>query len=201
MRAEDRRELVIQAAVQVFGDHGYFGTTTDHVAKAAAVSQPYVVRIFGSKENLFVEVLDRTLEELHGSFAAALAQCTDDGVGNSECHDRLGHTYKNLLRDSGMLLTMMHAFLLGSDPVIGPRARAGFTRIYSFLRHDAGMTPDEASSFLATGMLINTMATLRMGDDVDVNDDAAEFVNILFPGELETLVRSKPTPDLTVVQR
>ncbi len=72
MRSEDRRELILEAATAVFGDHGYEGATTDQVAKAAGVSQPYVVRMFGSKEQLFLEVLHRALERLLAVFRAAI---------------------------------------------------------------------------------------------------------------------------------
>ena len=49
MTAEDRRELVLAAATRAFARGGYAGTSTDAVAKEAGVSQPYVVRIFGTK--------------------------------------------------------------------------------------------------------------------------------------------------------
>ena len=77
MKAEDRRELVIQAATAVFGDYGYYGTTTDQIARAAGVSQPYVVRMFGTKERLFTTVLERALEMLLDTFRAALAEPSD----------------------------------------------------------------------------------------------------------------------------
>ncbi|MBN8883980.1 MAG: helix-turn-helix transcriptional regulator, partial [Salana multivorans] len=47
MRGSERRELVLSAAAEVFGERGYVGATTDAVARAAGVSQPYVVRMFG----------------------------------------------------------------------------------------------------------------------------------------------------------
>jgi AcrR family transcriptional regulator len=52
MRSEDRRVLILEAATAVFGEQGYHGATTDAIARAAGVSQPYVVRMFGSKEAL-----------------------------------------------------------------------------------------------------------------------------------------------------
>ena len=56
------------------------------VARAAGVSQPYVVRMFGTKENLFLEVLERALERLLGAFRAAVEET---GRGRSEqCRDR-----------------------------------------------------------------------------------------------------------------
>src|SRR3954449_1020813 len=72
MRSVDRRELILEAATAVFGERGYVGATTDAVAKAAGVSQPYVVRMFGTKEALFLAVLDRALDRLLDSFGRAL---------------------------------------------------------------------------------------------------------------------------------
>jgi TetR/AcrR family transcriptional regulator len=183
MRAEDRRELILEAAMGVFGDYGYVGTTTDQVARAAGVSQPYVVRIFGTKEKLFLEVLERALSTLMTDFHSALADNSDVPV-----HIRLGRAYFNLLGDRGLLLSLMHGFVLGSDPVIGPRAREGYLEVYLFLRDNAGFSPDDAHLFLANGMLINTMIGLRMSDDYDTNPVARELLKAAFPEKLDLLL-------------
>ncbi len=183
MKAHDRRELVIESATAVFGDYGYYGTTTDQIARAAGVSQPYVVRMFGTKEKLFVEVLERALVLLLGSFRRALAN--DDG---QPLQRRLGLSYVGLLEHRGLLLSLMHAFVLGSDPVIGERARQGFLQVYEFLRTEAGMTSTEAGLFLAGGMLSNTMIGLRM-TDMDSSDPIAhELLEACFPEKLEVVV-------------
>ena len=62
LSSDERREQILVAALAVFGAKGYVGTTTDDVAKAASVSQPYVVRLFGTKENLFLAVLRAALD-------------------------------------------------------------------------------------------------------------------------------------------
>jgi len=126
MRAEDRRELILEAATAVFGERGYVGTTTDAVAKAAGVSQPYVVRMFGTKEALFLEVLHRALDRLLVTFRAALADGIAAGESGLDVGHRIGMAYADLLTDRGLLLSLMHAFILGSDPVIGKAAREGF---------------------------------------------------------------------------
>jgi len=129
MRVEDRKELVLTAATAVFGEHGYVGTTTDAVAKAAGVSQPYVVRMFGTKEALFLAVLERALGRLLDAFEAAIDE------GGDDLHQRIGAAYGELLSDRGLLLSLMHAFVLGSDPTIGNAARRGFLQVYALLRH------------------------------------------------------------------
>jgi AcrR family transcriptional regulator len=192
MRAEDRRELVLTAATAVFGERGYVGTTTDAVARAASVSQPYVVRMFGTKEALFLAVLERALERLVATFRGAIAENPESSP--AEIHQRIGASYGELLTDRGLLLSLMHAFVLGSDPAIGRAARRGFLEVYRLLRHEAAFTPQEAQAFLASGMLMNTLIGLRMADDFD-DPDVRELIECAAPTKADVLVRlSRATP-------
>ena len=185
MRSEDRRELILAAATEVFGDYGYVGATTAQVARAAGVSQPYVVRMFGTKEKLFLEVLLRALGLLLTSFRATLAEESDEPLSR-----RLGLAYVDLLQDRGLLLSLMHGFVLGSDPAIGETARCGFLEVYTFLREEAGYSADESQAFLASGMLVNTMIGIRMSDEYDSNPVAAELLTAAFPERLELALGS-----------
>ncbi|MBO9578173.1 MAG: TetR/AcrR family transcriptional regulator [Microbacteriaceae bacterium] len=189
MKAEDRRELVLAAATAVFGERGYFGATTDAVAKAAGVSQPYVVRMFGTKEALFLAVLTRALDRLLGAFRVALA---GDGPahpdGSAAPHRGLGAAYAELLADRGLLLSLMHGFILGSDTEIGACARAGFLQVYRFLREDAGFSADEVHEFLAEGMLLNTLVGIRMAVDYDTDPAARELLDTALPTKAEFLL-------------
>jgi AcrR family transcriptional regulator len=182
MNAVDRRELVLEAATVVFGERGYAGTTTDQVAKAAGVSQPYVVRMFGTKEELFLSVLRRDLARLLDSFRAVLA---NDPVTN--IHHRLGAAYIDMVSDRGILLSLMHGFILGADPVIGKVAREGFMDVYRLLRDEAGFTADQVESFLAHGMLINTLVGIRLTDDYASDADARELLDIAIGDKLPML--------------
>jgi TetR/AcrR family transcriptional regulator len=190
MASDERRVLVLEAATAVFGQRGYAGTTTDQVATAAGVSQPYVVRIFGTKEKLFLAVLHRALDTLMTAFRGALAEKSDVPV-----HDRLGLAYADLLVDRGLLLSLMHGFVLGADPEIGKTARHGFLDVYNFLKIEAGMTPAEASDFLAHGMMLNTLVGIRMADEYDTNPDARELLETAMPTKLGLLrgLSSAPT--------
>ncbi len=186
MRSADRRELILEAATAVFGELGYGGATTDKVAKAAGVSQPYVVRMFGTKEQLFLEVLRRALDRLLAGFRSELAK--GPGTPEAPLGHRFGQAYVELLRDRGILLSLMHAFVMGSDPVIGKAARDGWLEVYAFLRREAGFSAEEVHQFLANGMLLNTLVGLRMSDDYDTNSDAAECMATALPQKLEVLL-------------
>ncbi|HEX3679519.1 MAG TPA: TetR/AcrR family transcriptional regulator [Galbitalea sp.] len=186
MASDERRILVLEAATAVFGQRGYAGTTTDQVATAAGVSQPYVVRIFGTKEKLFLAVLQRALDTLMAAFRRALADTAPEPV-----HHRLGVAYADLLTDRGLLLSLMHGFVLGADPEVGKVARAGFLEVYSFLKDEAGMAPEEASDFLAHGMMLNTLIGLRMTDEYDTNPDARELLETAMPDKLGLLLERR----------
>jgi AcrR family transcriptional regulator len=187
MKAGDRRELVLEAATAVFGDHGYVGTTTDQIAKAAGVSQPYVVRMFGTKEALFIEVLRRALDRLLAVFRGVLAENAADPDGPPLDH-RLGVAYVDLVTDRGILLSLMHAFVLGGDPSIGRVARAGFLEVYALLREEAGFPPERVREFLAGGMLINTLVGLRMATEFETDPAARELLEATVPEKLGLLL-------------
>ena len=194
MSSDERREQIIAAAVAVFGAKGYVGTTTDDVARAAAVSQPYVVRLFGTKEKLFLAALEDSLGRLMAAFAEVSAQVPADGdQGRRE--ELMGAAYVGLLRLRGMHQILSHAFLLGSHPVIGPAARSGFARVWRFLREDAGFTPDDARKFLAMGMLINTILGLRMTEEYGQDAGMTELFNECFPNSVDAVLEGAPRVD------
>ncbi|MGA0568745.1 TetR/AcrR family transcriptional regulator [Rathayibacter sp. KR2-224] len=186
-----RREQILAAASRVFGERGYVGATTDQVAREAGISQPYVVRMFGGKENLFVAVLDRGLGKLLDAFTGAMSEARAQGDTHQETLTRIGSAYADLIRDRGILLSLMQAFIAGHEPVIGARARAGFLTIYRLLRDEAGMEPDEIVGFLSHGMLFNVLIAMRMVDQYDSDDPCIpELLEHTFRTKLEIVVNT-----------
>lgn len=191
LSSDERREQIVEAALAVFGARGYVGTTTDEVARAAGVSQPYVVRLFGSKESLFLAAISSALDELLTAFRAALA--AEDG--ELPASKRIGRAYVDLLRVRGLHQTLAHAYLLGGHPVIGPAARRGFADVWRFFRDEAGLDVDEARAFMAEGMLISTMIGLRLVDDYGDDTSASEMFRACFPTELPRVLDLIPRGD------
>lgn len=186
--AGERREQILAAASRVFGERGYAGATTDQVAQAAGISQPYVVRMFGSKENLFVEVLGRALDTLVVAFRAAIADSKAAGEDVEARGARIGAAYADLISDRGILLSLMQGFIMGHDPVIGACARKGFLTIYGIMRDEAGLSAEHAVDFLAHGMLFNTLIALRMTDAYGADDRVDELVGCAFRTKLDLVL-------------
>jgi AcrR family transcriptional regulator len=190
MAAAERRQLVLEAATRVFGERGYHGATTDAVARAAGVSQPYVVRMFGGKEAMYLAVLDRAIDRILACFESELDNLAIDGLTGDEdaLSECLGRSYVDLLADRGLLLSLMQAFMLGSEPVVGPHARRAFRRVYAFLRTRAGLTPEAAEQFLSYGMLLNTVVGLRMADDYASDAGVRELLDEMLPTKIDVLL-------------
>ena len=191
MSSEERREQIIAAAMAVFGARGYEGTTTDDVARTAGVSQPYVVRLFRSKENLFLAAMQSALDELMRVFRVALA----DEASDQPVSKRIGTAYVELLNTRGLHQTLSHAWLLGGHPMIGPAARRGFAQVWQFFREEAGLDADQARAFLAEGMLINVMIGMRLVDDYGSDPRITELFRACFPTELPHILDIAPRGD------
>jgi TetR/AcrR family transcriptional repressor of mexJK operon len=79
-RARRTRAAVVEAATTLFLQHGYQGTSTDEIARLAAVSKRTVYNNFGDKERLFTEIIlgtTVTAEQLADEFAAELRHAED----------------------------------------------------------------------------------------------------------------------------
>jgi AcrR family transcriptional regulator len=66
----ERRELILEAAGRLFGEHGYEATRLDEIAAAAGVTKPIVYRHFNSKRDLYLALLDRHRDDLAGFVAS-----------------------------------------------------------------------------------------------------------------------------------
>lgn len=75
---EKRRPLILDAAFEVFLEHGYDGASMDAVARAAGVTKPVVYACFASKEELFAELLTREEQRMLALIAAALPAHADE---------------------------------------------------------------------------------------------------------------------------
>ncbi len=70
---ERRRPLVLDAAFELFLEHGYDGTTMGAVADAAGVTKPVVYDCYPSKDELFKALMRREEERVLGEIGTAFA--------------------------------------------------------------------------------------------------------------------------------
>jgi AcrR family transcriptional regulator len=154
LTAGERHEQLVTAAVTAFSLGGYAGTTTDQVARLAGVSQPYVIRIFRTKQELFIAAINRAGDRVEQRFRAAAAE--EPSLAS------LGEAYKDLLVERELITLLLHGFTASADPAIGAPVRDCFGRIYSVVRELAGVSAEEARNFIAMGMLLTCLGAMRV---------------------------------------
>jgi AcrR family transcriptional regulator len=64
-RPSNRRELILEAAIQLFHERGYPATGVDDIGKAVDVSGPAIYRHFSSKEEILLEAIQLAADEVH----------------------------------------------------------------------------------------------------------------------------------------
>jgi AcrR family transcriptional regulator len=149
--------------------HGLAGASTNEIARAAGVSQPYVFQLFGTKKNLFLEVVksgfDRTrtvLEDAGRSYEAGAPKMIADC---NSVLDAMGQAYMRLLSDRTLLLVQLQAYAACSDADVQRLVRTEFGRLRQMAAKLSGATAHEIQDFLAQGMLLNVAAAVNIEGD------------------------------------
>src|SRR3954453_5866341 len=125
MSAEDRRADVLRVAVAEFAKHGFEGTSTEDVARAAGISQPYLFKMFPTKKALFLALVEHGFERVRQAFTDAVG----DATGGTAL-ERMGETYGELLRDRDELLLQLQAYAACDDREIGEVTRVEFGKLW-----------------------------------------------------------------------
>jgi TetR/AcrR family transcriptional regulator len=60
---EINRGIILEAALEVFSAYGFRGSTIDQIAEKAGMSKPNLLYYFPRKEDIYVTVLEQTLED------------------------------------------------------------------------------------------------------------------------------------------
>jgi AcrR family transcriptional regulator len=155
MSATERRADVLRAAVPVFAKGGYYGTSTEEVARAAGISQPYLFRLFPTKKALFLALVEQGFGRVREAFIDAVGDRTgEDAIA------AMAEKYSDLLRDRDELMLQMHFYGACDDAEIADVTRREFGRLWREVKRLSGVDDEEMQRFFATGMLLNVMASM-----------------------------------------
>ena len=84
--AEGAREAILNAAEQIFAEHGFDGARVDAIAETAGYNKSLIFQYFGDKLRLYAAVLKRTDEETRELQAQLLAPLLEDETIASDAH-------------------------------------------------------------------------------------------------------------------
>jgi AcrR family transcriptional regulator len=97
-RLEHTRELLTDAAEEVFGVKGFIAATLDDIAHAAGYTKGAIYKHFSTKEDLFLAVSDRYWRRYFDNFSDVMAASSE--VGPREL-DGIVARWSQLSRDRG----------------------------------------------------------------------------------------------------
>ena len=154
--AEERREAVLAAALVAFAQGGLHGTSTEDIARAAGISQPYLFRLFGTKKKLFVATVERCMADTLELFRAAAGD-----LRGEEALEAMGAAYAAMVtEDRTRLLAQLQAYAACDDPDVREAMRAGFGSLHLFVETVSGLDPEAVSRWFGAGMLLNVLAAM-----------------------------------------
>jgi AcrR family transcriptional regulator len=155
MHVADRRRLLVDAAIAEFGVHGFAGTTTDAIARRAGISQPYVVRLFGTKKALFLAAIDRCFALVAELFRSAAAQAPQ-----GKALEAMAEAYVSALEQRERLLFQLQSYAASADPEVREVVRRGYGELWREVAGLSGAGPATVQRFFAMGMLLTVGVTI-----------------------------------------
>jgi AcrR family transcriptional regulator len=154
--ADERRDLVIEAARQEFAALGLGGATGEGLSYRAGISHPYLLRLFGSKRELFVEVVERVFDQL-----LAAARAVRAPEGDSDGFSDLVGALKEALGEHGPSLLFQAFAACGVEEVrLTVQRRVG--ELYEPLDRAASTRQVEADAVLSRLLLIGAIDAMRL---------------------------------------
>ena len=160
--ADERRDAIVVAALREFAGRGYSGTSTESIARAVGVSQPYLFQLFGTKRELFLAVVRHGFQRTRLVFHEAAKRGPEDDPACSIL-DLMGLAYMRLLSDRDLLRVQLQAYAACGDEDVRQVVRQEFAALYQAVERDSGASKEEIHRFFAEGMLLNVAAALELG--------------------------------------
>ena len=155
LTAAERREAVLEAALAEFAAHGYEGSSTEEIARRVGISQPYILRLFGTKRDLFKAAVSRCLSETLEAFEQAAA-----GKRGRRALEAIAISYIEQVRTRPRLL--LQASGACDDPEICDIVRAGYRELVAFVERACGLRTERVADLFARGMLIDFVIAIDL---------------------------------------
>jgi AcrR family transcriptional regulator len=171
--AEERREAVLEAARTEFARSGFHGASTDAIARAAGISQPYLFRLFGSKKDLYIASVRRCYRRTLETFQAA-----SEGLRGEAALEAIGAAYGVLLSTDPVMLQVQlqsYAAALEDEDVRGA-VREGYGDLYAYAERVSGVDGPRLARFFAMGMLFNVVGAMGLHEEAQPEPWAARLM-------------------------
>lgn len=164
--AGERRDALIEAAVQEFAHGGLHGTPVERIARRVGVAQPYVFSLFAGKRELFLAAVQRGFEHTEELFTQAAAEF-DPALAEPgrDMLSAMGEAYvRSLSTDREYLMLQHQAYAACDDPVIRDHVRRAYAHLVEHAARLSGAGAERLDEFFRYGMWLNVAAAMGVED-------------------------------------
>ena len=158
LTAQERRAVIVDAAMREFAVGGFVGTAAAVIALRAGVSQPYLFALFGTKRNLFIAAVKLGFARIRAVIVRAAAQ---DGEGDDALNG-VRTALVSLRRERTLLLLQLHAFAACEDLDVRAVTRAEFEETRRALASASGAPDCLLRSMLAEQAMLSVAAAMDL---------------------------------------
>lgn len=163
--AGERRIEVLRAAIIEFSTLGYHGGSTETIAVAAGISQPYVLRLFTSKKQLFLDALAQVCATILTTWQRALTQWEQQRDPHTlptvaARLEAIGTAYYSLVESVVELRLVLQGFASAEDVEIRHQIQTSLDEMFTWVGAATGASEYEARQFFATGMMLTVAASI-----------------------------------------
>jgi AcrR family transcriptional regulator len=170
-----RRRQLLDAALEVFVARGYHAAAMDEIADRAGVSKPVLYQHFPGKQELYLALLDESVERLTEGLRTALRSNAD----NRERVNATFAAYFGYVAEHSGTFRLVFESDFTSEPAVRERLdatnRVCADMISQVIKEDAGLADDEAH-LLSIGLLGMAQVSARywLGTVGTIPREAAE---------------------------
>ncbi len=176
--ADERREDVIAAAIIEFATFGLHGASTEAIAARAGISQPYVLRLFGTKKALFLAAVERVSEQIMATWKNGLDEAERQGRATDPLSrlEAMGMPYLTLVREIHGLRLVLQSFSSAEDTDVRALTHGWLETMFAWVRDASGADPEAVRRFFATGMMLTVAASIQASDIAESSPWARAFL-------------------------
>jgi len=147
-----RRRQLLDAAMEVFVARGYHAAAMDEIAERAGVSKPVLYQHFPGKQELYLALLDESVESLLDAVRTALRSTNDN---RQRVSATFGAYFEYVAEHRGTFRLVFESDFT-NDPAVRERLdkadRECSDMVSQVIKEDTGLTDDEAH-LLGIGLL------------------------------------------------
>jgi AcrR family transcriptional regulator len=188
-RSIGTRRCILEAAQRLFASHGYHGASIRDIVQACGVSNAALYYHFGSKQDLYFEVLGEYI-------AAVVDQMQKADTGEGTCRSRLTRValaYSQIILESQNVLQTLLRDVAQFDrediarliPSLSNQIPAAIATILEdgITAGEVRPVPTQRTGLLMSGM-VNAMAVWRLYNEIGTSLEQAVdlLIDVLFKG-------------------